>query len=285
VEPEKELRVAPEEEGRRLDLFLASHLGLSRRYVRRLLEREWVRLEGRPAVKGVALRAGDRVRVSPFRHPSEGIIPERDLEVPILLARDGLVFTDKPAGVPVHPLDFDETGTLANGMLARYPGMQGVGEGGLLYGVVHRLDVGTSGVLVFATEQEAWRRAREEFEARRAEKVYLARAHGRLRGEREVRLRLEHRGPRMRVVQKGGREAVTQVQALREEEGETLVRARPVTGLMHQIRITLSRLGHPVVGDRLYGSPVDLGRHLLHATRLRVGHLEAASTPPERIDA
>ncbi len=190
------------------------------------------------------------------------------------------MLVDKPAGIAVHPLDFDETGTLANAMLGRNPELREVGEGGLRPGVVHRLDIETSGVLCFALREAAWRRAREAFEARRAEKTYQARIHGLLRDEREVELRLENRGRRVRVVARGGRRSVTLIRPLASAQQESLVEVRPVTGLRHQIRVTLAWLGHPVVGDRLYGSDRSLGRHLLHATRLRIGDAEANSAVP-----
>ncbi len=280
MKPATEFEVPPEQAGRRLDLFLAERLALSRRYVRRLLDRQGVRLAGKPAGGGAALRARDRIEVLPFRHPDQGIIPEPGLPIQLIREQEGLVFVDKPAGIAVHPLDFDETGTLANAMLGRNPELREVGEGGLRPGVVHRLDIETSGVLCFALREAAWRRAREAFEARRAEKTYQARIHGLLRDEREVELRLENRGRRVRVVARGGRRAVTLIRPLASAQQESLVEVRPVTGLRHQIRVTLAWLGHPVVGDRLYGSERSLGRHLLHATRLRIGDAEANSAVP-----
>ena len=280
MKPATEFEVPPEQAGRRLDLFLAERLALSRRYVRRLLDRQGVRLAGKPAGGGAALRARDRIEVLPFRHPDQGIIPEPGLPIQLIREQEGLVFLDKPAGIAVHPLDFDETGTLANAMLGRNPELREVGEGGLRPGVVHRLDIETSGVLCFALREAAWRRAREAFEARRAEKTYQARIHGLLRDEREVELRLENRGRRVRVVARGGRRAVTLIRPLASAQQESLVEVRPVTGLRHQIRVTLAWLGPPVVGDRLYGSERSLGRHLLHATRLRIGDAEANSAVP-----
>ncbi len=280
MKPATEIEVPPEQAGRRLDLFLAERLALSRRYVRRLLDRQGVRLAGRPAGGGAALRARDLIQVLPFRHPDQGIIPEPGLPIQLIREQEGLVFLDKPAGIAVHPLDFDETGTLANAMLGRNPELREIGEGGLLPGVVHRLDIGTSGVLCFAVREAAWRRAREAFEARRVEKTYRARIHGLLEDEREVELRLESRGRRVRVVPRGGRRSVTRIRPLRSAQTESLVEVRPVTGLRHQIRATLAWLGHPVVGDGLYGSNRSLDRHLLHATRLRIGNAEASSAAP-----
>ena len=266
--------------GLRLDVWLARELGLSRGYVRRLLSRDGVRVNGSPAVKGTLLRSDDRIEVEPFRHPDQGPIAAADPALRILHQDAGLVAVDKPAGRATQPLDYDETGTLLNAVLAVYPELSGVGEGGLMSGVVHRLDRDTSGVLLFARTEEAWQRARAAFDERRVEKTYLALVHGRLQGEHEISLSLGHRGDRMRVVKRGGRTALTRLRGVEIRDGTTLVEARPVTGLMHQLRVSLAELGHPVVGDRVYGSSRREERHWLHASRIRLDGFEAASEPP-----
>jgi 23S rRNA pseudouridine1911/1915/1917 synthase len=280
---EIEIRVPEAEAGARLDVFLSRNLGLSRRYGRRLLQRGGVRINGAPAPKGATLRAGDALTLPPFRHPSKGPIASLEPSLRVLAEAEGLVAVDKPAGVATHPLDFDETGTVLNAVLARYPGMNGVGEGGVQSGVVHRLDTGTSGVLVFAIDPEAWRRAREAFSDRRVLKRYVARVHGRLGEPLEVVLRLAHRGARMRIVQEGGREAITRIRPLEPGPESTLIEAQPITGLRHQIRVTLAHLGHPVLGDRPYGSNLALGRHLLHAAEIRIEGFSAGSPVPREI--
>jgi 23S rRNA pseudouridine1911/1915/1917 synthase len=212
------------------------------------------------------LHDGDRIDLLEFRHPKEGPAPNPDLEVRVIREEAGLVAVEKPAGMPTHPLDYDERGTLLNGLLARYPGLAGVGEGGLLSGVVHRLDVHTSGVQLFATH-------------------YVARVHGRIASEQTLRLHLENRGDHVRVVSAGGREAITAVAPLESDSDTSLIDVRPVTGLRHQIRISLAHLGHPVVGDRLYGSSSELSRHLLHARSIRIGDFTASSPVPDEFRA
>ena len=273
-------KVGESDAGQRLDAWLARELGLSRGYVCRLLSRDVIRVNGSPAVKGTLLRSDDRVEVEPFRHPDRGPLAAADPALRILHQSAGLLAVDKPAGRATQPLDYDETGTLLNAVLAVYPELSGVGEGGLMSGVVHRLDRGTSGVLLFARTEEAWQRARAAFDERRVEKTYLALVHGRLEGEHEISLRLDPRGDRMRVVERGGRTALTRLRGLEIRDSTTLVEARPVTGLMHQLRVSLAELGHPVVGDRVYGSPGREERHWLHASRIRLDDFEAASEPP-----
>ena len=277
----RSIRVGEAEAGQRLDVVVANELGITRGYVRRLIGHELVLLAGQPARKGAMLRHGDLVELLEFRHPSEGPAPNSDLPVSVLREDLGLVAVDKPAGTPTHPLDYEEKSSLLNGLLARYPGLAGVGEGGLLSGVVHRLDVLTSGVQLFATEAEAWRRARQALSERSAEKRYLARVHGRLDAPSTLVLRLENRGDHVRVVSTGGREAITQLAPLEPGAESSLVKLRPITGLRHQLRASLAHLGHPVVGDAPYGSSVELLRHLLHARSIRIGNFAATSPVPE----
>ena len=280
---ERSVEVERTDAGQRLDAWLARELGLSRGYVRRLLARERVRVNGLPAIKGSVLRAADRIEIDAFRHPDEGPIARAEFELRVLARGDGLVAVDKPAGRPTQPLDYEETGAVLNTLLDRFPQLQGVGEGGLMSGVVHRLDRDTSGVLVFAETTVAWQRARAEFDARRVDKLYRGLVHGVFEGVRDVSLRLDHRGPRMRAVERGGREALTRLRPLETRGESTLVEARPITGLMHQIRATLAELGHPVVGDATYGSTAECSRHWLHAERIRIGDFEAASEPPPQL--
>jgi 23S rRNA pseudouridine1911/1915/1917 synthase len=269
-------------EGARLDVFLARQLGVGRRFVWRLLDRDSVELDGRPATKGAVLHAGDRIDVAPFRHPAQGPVADPQLVLDVLAEASGLIAVDKPAGVPSHPLEFDETGTALGAMLALRPEIAVAGEGGLECGLVHRLDVLTSGVLVFATEREAWIRARAAFAERRVRKRYLARVHGRLREPREIRLRLAQRGDHVRVVERGGRESHTRIRPLEVGPDSSLLELEPVTGFRHQLRAVLAHLGHPILGDAVYGSPLALGRHLLHAERIEIGELVARSpVPPE----
>jgi 23S rRNA pseudouridine1911/1915/1917 synthase len=282
VEPARSFEVSPSEAGERLDVWLARALSVSRGYARKLLSAERVRVSGRTAVKGIALRAGERVEVEPFARPEAGALANSDLPLVVVAESDGLVAIDKPAGWPTHPLDPEERDTALNAFVARYPQSRNVGEAGLRGGVVHRLDPGTSGVLLFAHEETAWRRARAAFAEKRVNKRYLARVHGDFVGEREVSLRLENRGARVRVVASGGREAVSWLRALRRDATTTLIEIQMRTGVRHQIRASLAHLGHPIVGDSLYGSTLPLARHLLHAESLAFEDFSArAPVPPE----
>lgn len=291
------LEVSAGEGGGRLDLFLAERLRLSRAQARRLLARGAVRVDGQPVgerEKGASLASGAAVEVLPFQRPEDARVrPEVDAPLSLLAAGDGWLAVDKPAGVPVHPLREDEAGSVLGAVCARYPEIQGVGEGGLRSGVVHRLDVDTSGVLLFATREDRWQELREGFREHRVEKVYRAVVSGQLHDAGSIAVGLavaRHRPARVRVVPEAERARARGVRdvemswcPLRVGDDRTLIEVRPVTGFLHQIRVVMAHLGHPLLGDRSYASGAAARaapRHLLHATRVCYREISAESAPP-----
>ena len=294
------LAVSPEDAGQRLDVFLATRLALSRSQVRRLLERGAVSVAGRPVVaraKGARVDAGAEVQVAPFTRPDGmRVVPTPAAPLAVLAEGRGWVAVDKPPGVPVHPLDEDESGTALNALVARHPELQGVGEGGLRSGVVHRLDVDTSGALLFALDASTWQGLRAAFAEHRVEKVYraLVVGHPPAEGDAEVGLvTARHRPARVRVLApgapgRGARVCSLRWRALERLPGATLLEVRPRTGHLHQIRVTLAHLGHPVAGDRVYGAREDATgapRQMLHAARVACGEVLAESPDPEDLRA
>ncbi len=298
------LQAEEDDAGRRLDAFLSEKLGLSRSRVRKLIDRGGVVLNGRPALraaKGLGLEPGWEIAVSAadaLAEPRAAATPDPALAV--LAQGPGWLAVDKPPGTPVHPLHPTETGTLLNVLVARHPEIHGVGEGGLRSGVVHRLDVETSGVLLFATGEAAWRRLRAAFRERCVAKRYRALVQGRLEGQGSVELDLRvarHRPARVRVCEpgaSGSRRTLTRWRGLEVLGGggkrpATLIELAPETGFLHQIRVSLAHLGHPVIGDAVYGepdAPVPAPRHMLHAARLHFEDVLAESPdPPDFRDA
>lgn len=300
----RRLTVEADDAGSRLDAFLSARLGVTRSQTRRLLGRGAVRLDGRPAgagLKGAPLAAGSRVDVEPFRPPSaRRIEPEPEAPLDVLAQGDGWLAVSKPAGVAVHPLEEGEPGTLLAAVAARHPEIQGVGEGGLRSGVVHRLDVDTSGAVLFATLQPAWEALRRAFSAHRVEKVYRAVVLGRApeEGRADVDLVVaRHRPARVRVLDPerarghpGARRGRLAWRTLERFDTATWIEVRLETGFLHQIRASFAHLGHPVAGDPVYGpgppaDPTGAPRQMLHAARVAWRDVRAESPEPEDLRA
>lgn len=268
----------------RLDVFLARHVPqCSRRIAQRAVADGEVRINGRRARKGQTLGEGDTVEVPEALYTPALLAPNPALTVPILFEDAALVALDKPAGMPSHALRADETGTVANFLLARHPELAAVGKGGLEAGIVHRLDTDTSGVLLAARTPEAYQALRRQFSRREVTKEYVALVHGDLAAAGEVSTPIapeRHNRRKMRVCPArsrapDARPAVTSYRPVERFGSRTLLAVQIATGVMHQIRVHLASIGHPVVGDRLYGAPAGAdapARHMLHACRLTVTH-------------
>ncbi len=297
--PPRVIRFDPARAGARLDLFLAAELSLSRGQVRRLLERGAVRLDGRVlelADKGREVPASGALEVAAWRPAGDEVIPPARGAGPAVLAEGaGWLAIDKPAGMPVHPLREDEHDTVLGHVVARWPQVQGVGEGGLRSGVVHRLDVDTSGVLLVGTEASTWDRLRGAFARHAVCKTYRAIVRGRLdtaeRGREGLRMEVplvvaRHRPAHVRVarpeeVRRGRARTMRQtVRTLDLLEDATLVEVRPETGFLHQIRASLADLGHPLLGDHRYAdddTAQRASRHMLHAARIEFDEIDVSS--------
>ena len=267
-------------------------LNLSRREAWRALEAGLVAVDGKKVSvrgKGTSLEAGRIVTVASLASLTT-IVPDGYAPLTVLFEGEGCLAVDKPPGVPVMPQAPFERGTLLNRVVARYPQLQGVGEGGLKSGVVHRIDTDTSGALLLATTEEKWHQLRTAFTERRVEKTYRALVHGRLEGKARETMTLvvaRHRPAKVRVVT--GDEADTSSarvctltwRALETFQNATLVEVNLKTGFLHQIRVMFAHKGHPVLGDEVYGTATtDVLRQMLHASRLEVGEITAHSPDP-----
>jgi 23S rRNA pseudouridine1911/1915/1917 synthase len=243
-------------QGERLDVFLSAQgLGLSRSQLKRLIDLARVSLNGAPAKPSARLRAGDQIRVVlPPPEPSEATAEE--IPLTILHEDPHLVVLVKPAGMVVHPAAGVRSGTLVNALLAHCRDLAGVG-GVLRPGIVHRLDKGTSGVMVVAKSDAAHAGLARQFKDHTASRRYLALVHGHPRPARGTIETLLGRDPRARVRftarVREGRRAVTHYEVREELPATSLLALRLETGRTHQIRVHLSERGHPVVGDPLYG--------------------------------
>ena len=272
----------------RLDLFLTNTLPqCSRRTAQRAIAAGDVRIDGRRARKGVSVTAGHVVQVPDALYDPPALQPNQELDVTVLHEDAAVVALDKPAGMPSHALRVDETQTIGNFLLARYPETGVIGKTRLEPGIVHRLDTETSGVLLVARTSEAYRSLRQQFSEHQVRKDYLAVVRGIVSQPGEVRTSLahaRHNRAKMRVCaaesDRQARPAVTSYRPLEQCGGHTLVAVRISTGVTHQIRVHLASIGHPVAGDLLYGDPDVSGRtrrHLLHAAAVRFTHPTSAT--------
>jgi 23S rRNA pseudouridine1911/1915/1917 synthase len=268
----------PGDAGKRLDHLLQERLPeFSRSRIQTWIRNGRVLVGGAPARPSQAIRAGDTVQVEPADLPPLTAAPE---EIPLVVLYEDadVVAIDKPAGMVVHAGAGVHSGTLVNALLHHFAALSGVG-GAERPGIVHRLDRFTSGVMLVAKNDFAHHSLAAQFSGRRVEKVYLALVHGVLkqqsgRIERPIARDPVHR-TRMTARLQQGRAAWTEYRVLHQFAHFAFLEARIGTGRTHQIRVHLSSIGHPVVGDTLYGAPAKiegqppLGRYFLHAHRIR----------------
>ncbi|MCG3173902.1 MAG: Ribosomal large subunit pseudouridine synthase D [Myxococcota bacterium] len=266
VQETLERAVLLEEDGRRLDQLLHSWgAAASVRAAAAICAEGLVRINGRKAQKGDRARHGDRVS---WRVLPGGAAPDHNLVLDILRETPDWAVVNKTAGMASQPLRPGETGTVANALAARYPGIEQAGFSPRDAGLLHRLDVDTSGVLLAAKTRAAFEHLRGQFEKKTVEKIYLALAAGRLKAmEIHQPLETDPSDPRKVRACGHGPGLVSVVRPLVQTEDRTLAEVRIPTGYRHQIRAHLALSGHPIAGDSLYGGPGP-PPHLLHAWKL-----------------
>lgn len=282
---QQNLTATSSDAGRRLDLFLAERVPeLSRTRIQELTHKGKVRVDGRIAKAAHRISAGEAIEIEVLPRPAMEALPE-DLPLDVLLVDDDFVIVNKPAGMVVHAGAGHARGTLVNALLHRLGKLSEAG-GALRPGIVHRLDRETSGAMVVARNDNSHENLSEQFRSRNVRKIYVALVHGKMpRESGTITLPISrdpNRRTRMTARAKKGRHARTDWRAIARLDGYTLVELALHTGRTHQIRAHFSAIGHPVVGDTLYGAPRILrvgkrtlpllGRNFLHAARIGFSH-------------
>jgi 23S rRNA pseudouridine1911/1915/1917 synthase len=265
----------------RLDMWLAESRRITRHAARTLIDAGLVTVDGRPGRPGQRVRDSADVVVTP--PVADGVAPgvRSDAVAPpvttlcIVDEDDWLAVIDKPSGMVVHPAPGHPTGTLADALKER--GTTWSLLGGIeRAGIVHRLDRDTSGLLVVAKTEAAHRSLARQLSDRSLGRTYWALVHGGFRedtGTIDAPIARHPRDRRRMAIVEGGREAVTDFRVVERLSGATILEVSLRTGRTHQIRVHLASIGHPIVGDTVYGRPEPtLGRPALHAMRLRLRH-------------
>ncbi|HYU45302.1 MAG TPA: RluA family pseudouridine synthase [Terriglobales bacterium] len=297
------LAVSSDDSGQRLDQYLARKLAdVSRARVQQLIERGGVLVNDAATKASLRLRGGEQITVTgpPLAPPLRAVAEQIPLD--IVYEDDDLAIVNKPAGMMVHAgagatEDARNRGTLVNALLHHFGALSGLG-GELRPGIVHRLDRTTSGLMVVAKNDESHGRLARQFSGREVHKTYVALVHGwpkENRGTIQSAISRDvQRRTRMTTRRSGGREAVTHYVVTRKIDSPygkfALLELKLDTGRTHQIRVHMSSLGHPVVGDALYGAPAELrsqsgkrraagapakvalGRNFLHSAKLELAH-------------
>lgn len=281
-----------EHKGKRLDLFLANSsefeaiIGtkLSRSHIVRGIRNGGVRIQKTEIKPSFTLSAHETFAIFPekFEEKNETLLPEPNLPITVIKETPDFLIIDKPVGIQVHPSVTRESGTIANWIIAHYPEIRTVGEPDRP-GIVHRLDRDTSGILIIARTKKSFTALKRLFKDRKINKRYLALIFGSPKekeGTITAPIARSTRGDRQAAATEGKRvkgiirPAETSYRVLKTFGDASLVEVEPHTGRTHQIRVHLATIGHPVLGDTLYGSKASkeaslhIPRHLLHAARL-----------------
>jgi len=285
-----EIIISPSQAKKRLDKFILKQKPeYSRAYIKEQIKLGNILIGGKKVKPSYGLRQGDAVALAPgFTLPTTTKIqPNPEIKLNIIYEDDNVIVINKPAGLAVHPRQ-DKNGlpllseinsTLVSGLLAHYPLLAPVGDDSTIRpGIVHRLDKDTSGLMIVAKNQKSFAWLKKQFKERKVFKKYLALVNGELKndsGTIEAPLGRSKNDPTKQKIDATGKPAITEYEVKRRFKNFTLLETSPKTGRLHQIRVHLAHLSHPVAGDKKYGPknrPCSAGlkRQFLHAQELKI---------------
>lgn len=287
--------VGSDNQGCRLDKFLSGHFkkDFSRVFLQKLLKKGNVLLNGQIPKRHHMVSAGETVEIT-VPQPEESAILAEDIPLNIVYEDKHLLVVNKPQGMVTHPAPGNYTGTLVNALLAHCDDLSGIG-GVLKPGIVHRLDKGTSGLLLVAKTDDAHRKLAKQFKDKSTRRVYLALVDGNVELDngtvalsigRSVR---DRKKMAVKFDDESSREAVTHYKVIKRFGDFTLLECRLDTGRTHQIRVHLSYIGHPILGDEKYGTKGKFKMPMLHAAMIGFTHpatkkfMEFSSKPPKEM--
>ncbi len=284
------LQPGPDDRGIRLDIFLSRFVAdLTRSKLQSMNRRGDVLVDGRSEKAGYRIRGGEEIEVR-LPVPAPLTVEPEAIPLAVCYEDQDIAVVDKPAGLVVHPGAGNRRGTLVNALLDRFNDLSDAG-GSDRPGIVHRLDKWTSGLIIVAKNNQSHHRLSKSFEKRRVGKTYLALVHGNPRagtGEIDLSIGRDRKArTKMSVRHEGGRTALSEYRTLEKLKVFSLLEVRIRTGRTHQIRVHLSAIGHPVVGDNVYGEKAnrvfarkhgDLGRYFLHASAIEFPHPATGTT-------
>jgi len=293
--PKYNFSTQKQNQGLRLDKFLTQEIeDLSRAFIQKLIKDKKVVVNSKSAKCSYKLRIGDQIEIE-YKKEQGKLKLNPKIKLNIIYENKDVIVINKPAGLVVHPANYEITDTLVNGLLSYYPKIRSVGEDKLRPGIVHRLDKDTSGTLVIAKNNKAFQYIKSQFKNRKVQKTYIALVHGKVTpkiAQIEKPIARNKFNPLKMTVLKTQisnsslKYALTKYKVLQYINNYSLLEVYPKTGRMHQIRVHLSSIGHPVVGDekysskfkvperRIYGagksSKLRLDRQFLHASKLNI---------------
>lgn len=272
----KALVVSENDIGKRLDAFVVEKFpDFSRSHVKNLIEKGLVTIDEKvPSKAGVLLKCGQNIVIEAIE-PQKISTKAEEIDFEIVFEDQDLVVVNKPQGLVVHPCSSTKSGTLVNGLLGKITDLSGI-NGELRPGIVHRLDKDTSGLMVVAKNDFAHVNLAEQIKNKTCHRNYLALLEGHLKedsGQVKTYIKRDPKDRKKMSVQADGRMAITDFRVVRYFEKCCLVEFSLQTGRTHQIRVHAKHLGHPVVGDKLYGKEKKgLAGQLLHAYKLSFTH-------------